>query len=360
MPTTANSASDADYFSHKPRSFLPRHTDRDEKLAAPTSSLETQHRGRRPWRLLGYCTPAQTPALHDSAISSSMLSSVCAGIGGPRVPRTRTLVRLLALGALAFFATLGWRCEAVGCKGRAGGALVGEFVGGGSVVDGWDRGRWSSWGGESVDGVAAVFASAGEGQDEEGEGETENGELVEWDDEEGGFGNEDVSDWDKVEDEDEDEDEDEVEYEDEVEDEVEDKVEDKNQDKVKDESKLKTENVQPEDVQPDPVPQPQNSPQPPTPTGPVGELTGPIPSAAPATTAQAAAAAAATAAQEALPEEATKPEEAKPGNTSDAHDDSSPDTATPPRDDVSTSDDRAAGVGAPSPSWARIVDLGLW
>lgn len=177
-----------DYFSHKPRSFLSLHTDFDEKLAAAqTPSSPSHDRGRRQSRLVGYDQPSL------SVVPSS-----------PRVPRSRTLIRLLLLLIFLGLVSLGWRCEAVGCKGRGGGALVGDYigssgyVGGGSVVAGWGSPEgmdlskiWDrpSWGGEGQGGE-------GEGsdgvRDEEGElvgfGGVNDDGVVEWDDEDGQFG----------------------------------------------------------------------------------------------------------------------------------------------------------------------------
>lgn len=187
-----------DYFSHKPRSFLSVHTDFDEKLAAaPQTPSQDRDRARRA-RLVGYSQPASVPA-------------------PPRVPRSRTLLRLLFLVVILVLVSLGWRCEAVGCKGRGGGALVGEYigsagyVGGGSVVAGWGTPEgvdlskiWDrpSWGGERQGGEKGRASSTldafeesegGDGvRDEEGElvGEDGSEEIVEWDDDEREFGGE--------------------------------------------------------------------------------------------------------------------------------------------------------------------------
>ena len=183
-----------DYFSHKPRSFLSIHTDFDEKLAASQTSSHDRERGRRQPRLVGYDQPSPAAA------------------PGPRVPRSRTLLRLLLLIAVLLLVSLGWRCEAVGCKGRGGGALVGDYigansphVGGGSVVAGWGtaegmdlNGIWDrpSWGGEmqgeeKAQGSSTLDALKDDLRDEEGElvgAEEGNGQVVEWDDEDGEFG----------------------------------------------------------------------------------------------------------------------------------------------------------------------------
>lgn len=191
-----------DYFSHKPRSFLSIHTDFDEKLAAsPQSPSHDRERGRRQSRLVGYDQPT------FAATSTS----------GPRVPRSRTLLRLLVVVVVLILVSLGWRCEAVGCKGRGGGALVGDYigssshVGGGSVVAGWGTpegmdlsGIWDrpTWGGERQGGEKEVGSSTldafkedetkDEVRDEEGElvgfvGVSDDG-VVEWDDDEQDFG----------------------------------------------------------------------------------------------------------------------------------------------------------------------------
>ncbi|KAF3048940.1 hypothetical protein E8E11_003747 [Didymella keratinophila] len=186
-----------DYFSHKPRSFLSIHTDFDEKLAAtPQTPSHDRERGRRQSRLVGYDQPSLTAAAP-----------------GPRVPRSRTLLRLLVLIAVLSLVSLGWRCEAVGCKGRGGGALVGDYigsssphVGGGSVVAGWgtpegmdlsriwDRPSWDGerQGGEKGQGSSTLDAYKDDLRDEEGElvGAEEGDEqgVVEWDDEDRDFG----------------------------------------------------------------------------------------------------------------------------------------------------------------------------
>ncbi|KAF3037918.1 hypothetical protein E8E12_001892 [Didymella heteroderae] len=190
-----------DYFSHKPRSFLSLHTDFDEKLAA-SPQTPSHDRGRRQPRLVGYDQPA--------------LNAIPAP--GPRVPRSRTLLRLLILIAVLVLVSFGWRCEAVGCKGRGGGALVGDYigstssyVGGGSVVAGWGSPEgmnlskiWDrpSWGGERQGGEKGQESSTldafkddemkDEIRDEEGElvgfaGVNDDG-VVEWDDEDAEFG----------------------------------------------------------------------------------------------------------------------------------------------------------------------------
>ncbi|KAL1648594.1 hypothetical protein SLS61_006918 [Didymella pomorum] len=182
-----------DYFSHKPRSFLSIHTDFDEKLAASQTPSHDRDRGRRTSRLVGYEQPSPGAA------------------PGPRVPRSRTLLRLLLLIAVLLLVSLGWRCEAVGCKGRGGGALVGDYissssyVGGGSVVAGWGTpegmdlsGIWDrpSWGGErqgqeKAQGSSTLDAFRDDLRDEEGElvgTEEGNEQVVEWDDEGGEFG----------------------------------------------------------------------------------------------------------------------------------------------------------------------------
>lgn len=192
-----------DYFSHKPRSFLSVHTDFDEKLAAlPQTPSHDRERGRRQPRLVGY--------------NQNALTAVPAT--GPRVPRSRTLLRLLVLIAVLVLVSLGWRCEAVGCKGRGGGALVGDYigssssyVGGGSVVAGWGTPEgmdlskiWDrpSWGGERQGGEKGVGSSTLDAfkddetkdgvRDEEGElvgfaGVNDDG-VVEWDNEDKEFG----------------------------------------------------------------------------------------------------------------------------------------------------------------------------
>jgi hypothetical protein len=191
-----------DYFSHKPRSFLSVHTDFDEKLAtASRPQTPPNNRGRRQSRPVGYDQPT-LPAIPAP---------------GPRVPRSRTLIRLALLLVVLGLVSLGWRCEAVGCKGRGGGALVGDYigsssyVGGGSVVAGWgtpegmDLSRiWDrpSWGGERQGAEKGQESSKldafedgeieGGVRDEEGElvgfaGVNEGG-VVEWDGEEAEFG----------------------------------------------------------------------------------------------------------------------------------------------------------------------------
>lgn len=180
----------SDYFSHKPRSFLSKHTDFDEKLAAspnPNNLPYTPDRGRRQTRLVAYDQP---------------VLQVVPGVR-PRAPLRRTLIRLFALCTIIVLATLGWRCESVGCKGRGGGALVGDYIGGGSVVAGWGTPEgmdlskiWDtpSWGGERQGGEQKDKGSSTLDalRDEEGElvgfkGTDEQG-LVVWDDEEKMFG----------------------------------------------------------------------------------------------------------------------------------------------------------------------------
>ncbi|KAJ4375533.1 hypothetical protein N0V86_007065 [Didymella sp. IMI 355093] len=189
-----------DYFSHKPRSFLSLHTDFEEKLAmASRPKTPPNNRGRRQSRPVGYNQPT-LPAVPAP---------------GPRVPRSRTLIRLTLLLALLALVSLGWRCEAVGCKGRGGGALVGDYigsssyVGGGSVVAGWgtpegmDLSRiWDrpSWGSERQGAEKEQESSMLDAfKDSEVGGVRDEGELVEfagvneggvveWDGEEAEFG----------------------------------------------------------------------------------------------------------------------------------------------------------------------------
>ncbi|KAF1924764.1 uncharacterized protein M421DRAFT_8422 [Didymella exigua CBS 183.55] len=200
---TRTSQLSPDYFSHKPRSFLSLHTDFDEKLAAAQSPSPSHDRGRRQSRLVGYDQPTHT------VVSPS-----------PRVPRSRTLIRFLVLLIILGLVSLGWRCEAVGCKGRGGGALVGEniassrYIGGGSVVAGWGTPEgmdlsqiWDrpSWGGErqGADKKEGGSTTLGAFKDEGGEAlygfRDEEGELVgpagvngdgfvQWDDEDRQFG----------------------------------------------------------------------------------------------------------------------------------------------------------------------------
>lgn len=198
--TSQLSPQSSDYFSHKPRSFLSLHTDFDEKLASspqtPDGNSGDRDRGRRQSRLVGYDQP--------------ILNGV--PTPGPRVPRSRTLIRLLLLLSILGLVSVGWRCEAVGCKGRGGGALVGDYVGGGSVVAGWGTPEgmdlsaiWDrpSWGGERQGGEKEEGSSTLDTfRDEDGEAldgfRDEEGELVgfaglnddeevEWDDEDGEF-----------------------------------------------------------------------------------------------------------------------------------------------------------------------------
>jgi hypothetical protein len=87
----------------------------------------------------------------------------------------------------------------MGCKGRGGGALVGDYVGGGSVIQGMDLSNiWEkpSWGGERQGGGMEEGSStldAFRQFDEEGE-LVGMDEGVEWDDEDGDFG---YADWDE-------------------------------------------------------------------------------------------------------------------------------------------------------------------
>jgi hypothetical protein len=145
----------SDYFSHKPRSFLAR-ADYDVKQDLP------HQRGRRPTRLVGY----QTPVLQTAPKAS-----------GTRIPRTRTLIRLLILSLVASFAVLGWRCESFGCTGRGGGSIVrySRLRGGGSVVAGWN-----DQGGMDLSSIWGNPGWTGEEQGAEQEGESvaevENGD----------------------------------------------------------------------------------------------------------------------------------------------------------------------------------------
>ncbi|KAF3002654.1 hypothetical protein E8E13_009430 [Curvularia kusanoi] len=204
----------SDYFSHKPRSFLSHHTDFDEKLSTGGGpSTPTIPRGRT--RQVAYTQPS--PSLPSSPPSR------------PRVPLRRTLLRLFLLLSLISVATLTWRCESVGCKSRGGGALVGDYIGGGSVlplempgvikgwgtpegvdlsnIPGWgklpDVWESQSWGGErqkvGQEGKDSGSSTLDAFKGREGEGDAGQGELVEavkgevqWDNEEEGFGSAEV------------------------------------------------------------------------------------------------------------------------------------------------------------------------
>ena len=178
--TQSSQLASSDYFSHRSRSFLSAQTNFGEKFhvsPSPNAIYTTPQRGRTASRAVGYSQPILQVVPNER----------------PRIPRTRTIVRLLLLCTLVGLATLGWRCESMGCKGRGGGALVGDYVGGGSVIQGVDLSRiWEkpSWGGERQDGWTEEGSSTLDAfRHFNAKGELVGmDEGVEWDDEDGDFG----------------------------------------------------------------------------------------------------------------------------------------------------------------------------
>ncbi|KAJ4987632.1 hypothetical protein SVAN01_06945 [Stagonosporopsis vannaccii] len=207
--TSQLSPTPRDYFTHAPRSILYTYNPNPATPSSPPESASVPVSApapRKPSRLLGY----DQPVLNKVAVTPDRDRD------RPRAPLRQTLRRVGLLCALLALAALGWRCESVGCKGRGGGGLVGDYggdyVGGGSVVDLsqiWERPSWGevvvdeegeavgieSEGGYSgelvgIDDVqleegAGAGAGMGEAEDREAEAKVD----VEWDDELGEFVN---------------------------------------------------------------------------------------------------------------------------------------------------------------------------